>query len=132
MTNLIAVELTSFGYGHRTPPRATLTIDTRVLLQDPHVDPAMRQLTGRHPRVRDHVLHTAGAARLVDNTTALAAALLDDAGNPRGLLVTIAVGCAGGRHRSVALVDAIAARLEATGIRTAVDHLDIARPVIAR
>jgi UPF0042 nucleotide-binding protein len=129
---LVGAVLTSFGYAHRTPPPATVTLDTRALLRDPHINPALRALTGHHPAVQHRVLTTPGAARLIQHTTDLVDDLLADAGDPTGTLVTVAIGCVGGRHRSVALTEAIAAQLAARGVRAEVEHLDVDQAVIDR
>lgn len=129
---LIAVTITSFGYGHRPAPDATITLDVRTLLRDPHATPALRQLTGADPAVRRAVLSTPGAADLVRHTADLVARLVAEAGNPAGELVTVAVGYVGGRHRSVALADAIGLLVECWGIGVDTFHLDIGSPVLDR
>lgn len=129
--NLIAAVITSFGYRHAEPPPAQITIDVRTLLRDPYVDPRMRALTGRDRAVRDHVQATPGATRLVVATAQLVAGLLDDVADAKGVRVDVAIGCAGGRHRSVALADLIAVELGSLGHRTSVTHRDIRLPVLA-
>lgn len=128
----IQIVVTSFGYGHGPAPEADITIDARRHLRNPHSDPAMRELTGLNPAVRQHVLDTPGARRLIDHTTALARDLLADAAQPRFRLVTVAVGCVGGRHRSAALAEEITVALRAAGIGAEVEHRDIDKPVIQR
>jgi RNase adaptor protein for sRNA GlmZ degradation len=127
----VSTSVTSFGYGHAPAPAATITLDVRGLLRNPHHDPAMRHLTGRHSVVRDHVNATPGAQDLVCNTVVLVRQLLQQAGDPQGLRVDVAVGCVGGRHRSVALAEEIALSLELDGIGTEVEHRDIDKPVLA-
>lgn len=129
----IKTVISSFGYGHRqTPPRATITIDTRVLLRDPHIDPGLRELTGADDQVRRRVLSTPGAARLIAHLTDTVLTLLEDAGDPTGNRVDVAIGCTGGRHRSVVLADALAYMLSSAGAGVEVLHLDVHRPVLAR
>lgn len=128
--HLIAAEIMSFGYRHRPPPKATVVLDVRTLLYDPYIDPELREMTGRHPAVQERVLTTPGAVRLVRQTANLVDDLLADAGDPQELRVDVAVGCAGGRHRSVVLADAIAATLASRGIRVEVIHLDVDEPVM--
>lgn len=124
----MTVTITSFGYGHAPAPEADLTVDARRLLHDPHVDPAMRQLTGEHPRVRERVLTTAGATCWIEHTTATVHALIAAAGRD----VTVGVGCAGGRHRSVVMASEVAAELRRAGVDVELVHRDIQRPVIQR
>jgi RNase adaptor protein for sRNA GlmZ degradation len=122
--------VTSFGYRHGAPPPATIVIDVRELLRNPHADPALRHLTGLDPEVRDHVVTTAGASELADDTAALVLRLLPLAGDPAFQRVDVALGCAGGRHRSVALAEEIAARLEVAGRGVLVEHRDIDKAVL--
>lgn len=129
--NLIAAVITSFGYRHDAPPPAAVTLDVRTLLRDPHVDPRFRRLTGHDPVVRAHVLSTPGAAGLLIAAGLLVAGLLVDVAGPAGIRVDVAIGCAGGRHRSVALADLLAVELAGLGHRAVVEHRDIGRPVLA-
>ncbi|OZM69914.1 hypothetical protein CFN78_28230, partial [Amycolatopsis antarctica] len=135
---LVSVVLASFGHlhlgadrdGFTDPREADLVVDVRELLRDPHVDPGMRQLTGRDEVVRDRVLATPGAAELVEHVAA-ATLTLARVADQRLRLVRVSVGCAGGRHRSVVLADAIAERVALTDDRSvAVVHYDLARPVV--
>jgi UPF0042 nucleotide-binding protein len=126
MTSL--VQLISFGYRHAPPPEADITLDTRRLLRDPHVDPALRELTGLDEPVRTHVMNTPGALCLIVNTAATVRQLFEDLAVPHQ--VVVAVGCAGGRHRSVALTEQIAALLDGGPASVAVHHRDVDRPVL--
>ncbi|MEV0589734.1 RNase adapter RapZ [Nonomuraea sp. NPDC050310] len=126
----IQVVITSFGYGHAAAPTADITLDTRRSLRNPHHNPAMREMTGLDMAVRSHVMTTPGAARMLASLTAMVAGMLDDYANARGLLVRVAVGCVGGRHRSVAIAEELAISLRAQGIGVEVDHRDITKPVL--
>ncbi|MEV6234928.1 RNase adapter RapZ [Saccharopolyspora shandongensis] len=127
--NSPVVVVTSFGYGHApAPSRADVTLDVRRHFRNPHRDPAMRYLTGQHEPVRKHVLNTPGVLRLVENTAGLARDLLNASAATRQLM--IAVGCVGGRHRSVAIADGIVSALRDAGINAAVHHRDITRDVL--
>ena len=119
----VAVLVTSFGYLHSTP-RADVLVDVREHLRDPHVDPAFRALTGHDTAVMERVLSTPGASALIDALVAAAAALLPGA-RRTGRLVRVAIGCAGGRHRSVVIADAVAARLALAGWGTEAEHLHL-------
>lgn len=120
------ITVVSFGYGHGTPPEADVTLDTRRLLRNPSADPRMRELTGLDDPVRLHVLDTPGAVRLVEDTADLVSDLHHLTGGP----VTVAIGCVGGRHRSVALAEELAGVLRRDGVKTEVEHRDVHRPVI--
>ncbi|MGW4222991.1 RapZ C-terminal domain-containing protein [Streptomyces bauhiniae] len=126
----IQVVITSFGYGHSPSPEADITLDTRRHLRNPHSDPAMRDLNGLDFAVRQHVLTTPGARSLITNTALLVKILLSEVADARQRLVTIAVGCVGGRHRSVAIAEEIAGALRVLGTGVEVEHRDIDKPVI--
>jgi len=130
----VEVLVTSFGYLHlhaADPPPAAVLVDVREHLRDPHTDPAFRALTGHDVAVMERVLSTPGAGALIDAVVAAAAALLPAACRI-GRLVRIAVGCAGGRHRSVVIADAVAARLALTGWGAEAEHWHLHKPVVAR
>ncbi|GGS74162.1 hypothetical protein GCM10010156_36380 [Planobispora rosea] len=124
------VAVISFGYGHGTPPPADLTFDVRTALRNPHHDPAMRYRTGLEEAVHEHVMTTPGATDIVRFLTALALGLLPE--TPTGQPVRIAIGCAGGRHRSVALAEALAAVLDDLDIGAIAEHRDITKPVLPK
>ncbi|MEU8104501.1 RNase adapter RapZ [Nonomuraea muscovyensis] len=128
--DLVQVVIKSFGYGHAPAPRADITLDTRTSLRNPHHDPAMRYLTGLDMAVRSHVMTTPGATGMLRNLAAMVTAMLDDFVNAQGRVVRVAIGCVGGRHRSVALAEELAASLRADGVGVEVDHRDIAKPVL--
>ncbi|WP_436759299.1 RapZ C-terminal domain-containing protein [Streptosporangium sp. V21-05] len=120
------VVITSFGYRHAGPPAADLTVDARRVLRDPHTSPAMRQRTGRSPKVRRHVLVTPGARELIRHTVVCALDLM----LATGWRITIATGSTGGRHRSVVLAEEIARLIRREGITAAVHHRDVDKPVL--
>jgi RNase adapter protein RapZ len=130
---LIRVLVVSFGFGHGPAPAADVLVDLRRVLHNPAADPQLRELTGLYPAVAAHVLNTPGAAPIIDSLTALTLAYLTEL-DKRARLVTVAVGCAGGRHRSVAVANALTQRLRAhradLGVR--IEHRDILKPVICR
>lgn len=100
----------SFGYLHGDPPPADVTIDVRKALLDPHIDADLRQLDGFNRRVRQRVMETPGAKELVVAVELVARAMALGSSQ-----VTIAFGCAGGRHRSVVLAKEVAIRLGTAG-----------------
>lgn len=125
------VELHSFGYLHGQPGTG-LVVDVRKALRDPHVDPAMRELTGLDDRVREHVLIHPSALTIVRDIVTQIEALLAGYANSRTLLVRAWVGCADGRHRSVAVVEAVATVLRDLDIGVDVVHEHIHLPVVRR
>ena len=137
---LYTATVSSFGYLHGAPPAdATLVIDLRDALYDPHVDPAMRQLTAQDPRVFEHVANNRRAQAVVHAAVELANALATGA-RPTGtapagddeIHVHIAYGCAGGRHRAAAAAIMTSAAMAAAGWRTELVHRDIDRAVVER
>lgn len=116
------VELTSFGYLHGDAPDAELVVDVRDTLRDPAAARDILDLDGRDPRVKKIVMATPGAADLLDDLITYADRAHAD--QPR----RIAIGCAGGRHRSVALIEVTAVMLRDYGIPVIVRHRDIHRP----
>jgi UPF0042 nucleotide-binding protein len=121
----------SFGYAHGDPPRAEVTLDVREVLRDPHVSPELRQLTGLDPLVRERVLTTPGAAHIIAQTAVLAGEFLR-VSQAAGRQVVVAVGCVGGRHRSVVMADEIAVELRDAGWTVEVQHQHVGRPVVSR
>jgi RNase adaptor protein for sRNA GlmZ degradation len=119
--------LVSFGFLHGEPPRADVTVDLREHFRDPHAVTGLRELTADDPRVTAAVLATPGITALVSALRATARAYLAG-GRP----VTIAIGCAGGRHRSAAVASQAGRQLEADGVPVTVGHRDISRPVVHR
>jgi UPF0042 nucleotide-binding protein len=125
-----AVEITTFGYLHReVPPPATITLDLRTHFKDPHVNPALRHMTAHDAPVREAVVNTSGIPALI---TATVSAVLAYLAGPTDAPVTVAVGCAGGRHRAATVGMALAGALADHGITTTVTHLDLSRPVVDR
>ena len=123
-------EIFSFGYLHGAPPPAHVTVDVRDHFRDPHADPSLRGLTGKDPEIINHVImHTRGAWVLAKAIAAHAAVFVN---SMPGIPVTVAIGCAGGRHRSVVIADEVAAMLTRDGIPASVHHRDIAEPVVER
>ncbi|MFI9827909.1 ATPase [Streptomyces sp. NPDC051913] len=122
-----AVEIVSFGYLHGAPPAAHLTIDLRHHFRDPHVSPELRYMTADDEPVRTAVLNTPGITDLVDATVTAVAAF---ASGPSAGTVTVADGCAGGRHRAPTFARALAERLSAAGYGVEICHRDMDKDVV--
>ncbi|MFF7452899.1 ATPase [Kitasatospora sp. NPDC008115] len=127
--SVTTIEVISFGYLHGAPPQAHLTLDLRKHFRDPHVDPALRHLTANDLPVRRAVLGTPGIREAI--TAAALVAEAYDAG-PSAAPLTIAVGCAGGRHRAATVAMAIARRVGKTGTAVRLIHRDLDKPVVER
>ncbi len=120
----VAVE--SFGFKHGLPLDADIVMDVRFL-PNPHWDDALRPLTGHDPKVRDYVLETASGSAFVDHFDDLLATLLPQYEAEGRSYLTVAVGCTGGRHRSVAVAEELALRLRGRGAAVTASHRDLSR-----
>jgi UPF0042 nucleotide-binding protein len=116
----------SFGFKYGLPLDADLVADVRFL-PNPHWIPELRPHTGQDEDVRAYVLSQEGAGRFLDVYTELLR--LVGAGYQREgkRYLTLAIGCTGGKHRSVAMAEEIAKRLAGDGVQTMVAHRDIGR-----
>ncbi|MBS2538853.1 hypothetical protein KGQ20_39515 [Catenulispora sp. NF23] len=127
------IRITTFGVLHGAAPEGdALTVDLRTELRNPHDDPAMRELTGLDERVREHVLATPGARRIVRIAACRVVALDRGWAGSRDRDLLMHVFCQGGRHRSVAIAEAIAVELRAVGYDLEVVHRDIDKPVVRK
>ncbi len=123
-----ALQLTviSFGYKYGLPVDADLVVDCRFL-PNPHWVPELRAHTGREAAVRDYVLAQPGAQEFLDRYEGLVRLLADGYLREGKRYVLLAVGCTGGKHRSVAMSEQLAGRLAGPGIDTQVSHRDLGR-----
>jgi RNase adapter protein RapZ len=131
-----ALQLTvlSFGYKYGLPVDADLLVDCRFL-PNPHWVPELRPKTGRDDEVRDFVLAQPGAEEFLDRYEQLLRLLFAGYRREGKRYALLAVGCTGGKHRSVAMSEQLAARLESTadgdsgagGIDVSVVHRDLGR-----
>jgi UPF0042 nucleotide-binding protein len=122
----LVVTLVSFGFRRGVPEDADLVFDVRFL-PNPHFVTSLRRWSGRHARVSRYVLGSPTARRFVALTTDLLRFLVPQYIREGKTYLTIAVGCTGGRHRSVAIAEALATRLRAVrGTQFRVKHRDVA------
>lgn len=120
----LVVTLVSFGFRRGVPIDADLVFDVRFL-PNPHFVPTLRRWSGRTAKVANYVLRSRAAIRFMKLTTDLLQFLIPQYIAEGKAYLTIAIGCTGGRHRSVALVEAFARRLRAVkGIDVRVRHRD--------
>jgi len=118
--------IVSFGYKYGLPVDADLVADMRFL-PNPHWVPELRAQTGQQAAVRDYVLSQPGAAEFLDRYADLLGSVFDGYLREGKRFVTVGVGCTGGKHRSVAMSEALASRLRETGVETLVVHRDLGR-----
>ncbi|MGA0565922.1 RNase adapter RapZ [Rathayibacter sp. KR2-224] len=123
----IQLTLMSFGFKYGLPPDADLVADARFL-PNPFWQPELRPLTGLDPEVREFVFDQPGATEFVDGYSKALRPVLEGYRRENKRHATIAVGCTGGKHRSVAIAEALAARLrDAPGVAVAIKHRDLGR-----
>jgi UPF0042 nucleotide-binding protein len=110
----MALTLMSFGFKHGCPPGADLQFDVRFLA-NPHFVPGLREHTGLDGPVLHFLGEQPDYASLVDRLVELLLFLLPRYRQENRSYLTVAIGCTGGRHRSVAVVEQLASRLAAAG-----------------
>jgi UPF0042 nucleotide-binding protein len=116
----------SFGFKHGIPLDVDLVFDCRFL-PNPHWVPGLRSLSGLDSQVRDYVLDNEETTELLSRLDDLFALLLPAYVREGKSYLSIAIGCTGGRHRSVVLADEIAERIRRRGYAPVVHHRDIDR-----
>jgi UPF0042 nucleotide-binding protein len=123
-TRLTATML-SFGFKYGAPAEADLLFDVRFL-PNPYFVQELRGLTGKDPGVRDYVLQAENTGPFLEKTTDLLRFLIPNYATEGKSYLTVGVGCTGGRHRSVAIVEKLRSRMTGiTGVRWRVRHRDI-------
>jgi len=122
----LALHLCSFGFRHGIPPEADFVFDARFL-DNPYFVGELRDRSGLDPAVARFVADQPLAERLLTHVVDLLGAILPAVEAEGRASLTVAIGCTGGRHRSVALVEALHRRLAASGQAPHVQHRDISR-----
>jgi UPF0042 nucleotide-binding protein len=100
----LSVMLLSFGFQYGVPQEANMVFDVRFL-SNPYFVPQLTELDGRDPQVVRYVFDTEEGRAMLDHVERLLRFVLPQFQKERKLYLTIAIGCTGGRHRSVALVE---------------------------
>lgn len=122
----MALGLCSFGFHHGLPPEADFVFDVRFL-DNPYFAPELRDQTGLDEPVVRYVLDQDAAHRMRGHVVALLTDVLPAIEAEGRAALTIAIGCTGGRHRSVAMAEALAGDLRALGLTPTVSHRDLPR-----
>jgi UPF0042 nucleotide-binding protein len=120
----LRVSFLSFGFKHGIPLDAALVLDVRFLA-NPYFVSALRPLTGRSEPVRTYVMSQEQTQVFVAKTTDYLAYLVPHFVREGKRYLTVAIGCTGGQHRSVAVAEALCAALCERGIACEVRHRDI-------
>ena len=116
----------SFGFKYGLPVDADLVADARFL-PNPHWVPELRPLPGTDGKVRDYVLGQQGADDFLDTYARLLEIVGAGYRREGKRYATVAIGCTGGKHRSVAIAEELARRLTESGVDTSVEHRDLGR-----
>ncbi|KNX39326.1 glmZ(sRNA)-inactivating NTPase [Luteipulveratus halotolerans] len=122
----LRIAVMSFGFKYGIPLDADLVFDMRFL-PNPFWNPELRPHTGKDQVVSDFVLAQPGAAEFIDRTLALLEPMTAGYLREGRSYVTLAVGCTGGKHRSVAVAEELGRRIDAPDIGTLVVHRDLGR-----
>ncbi len=123
-TRQLQVAVESFGFKNGLPLDADIVMDVRFL-PNPHWDETLRPLTGHDPRVREYVIDRDVTTAFLDDFERMLLGILPAYQAEGRSYLTIAIGCTGGRHRSVAVAEEIASRLAASGIAARTTHRDV-------
>jgi UPF0042 nucleotide-binding protein len=122
-----SVTVESFGYKYGLPMDADTVMDVRFL-PNPHWVDELRRHTGQHPAVREYVLGQPGAAEFLDTYHRLLNLVIEGYRREGKRYMTVAIGCTGGKHRSVAMAEALAGRLQGGDqLSVRVLHRDLGR-----
>lgn len=122
----VSVHIFSFGFKYGTPTDADFVADVRFL-PNPYWVPSLRELNGQDRAVSDYVLSSSGAMEFLDAYEKALMIAIDGYAKEDKHFVTIAVGCTGGQHRSVAMSEALAKRLRAQGLEVSVSARELRR-----
>ena len=122
----LVVTILSFGFKHGIPVDSDLLLDVRFL-PNPHFVPALRPHTGRDPEVVKYLDRSSVTHEFLEHTLNLLKFLIPQYVHEGKTYLTIGIGCTGGRHRSVAMAEALRKGLSGIpGVRLRVKHRDIA------
>lgn len=123
----LQINVMSFGFKYGNPSDADLMIDARFI-PNPHWNENLRAKTGMDPEVSEVVLENPGAKKFLEKYLEALDPLLEGYRNENKRYATIAVGCTGGKHRSVAIANYIASKLrESDELSVSVKHRDLGK-----
>lgn len=122
----MAVHLQSFGFRYGIPPESDLVMDVRFLA-NPYFIPELKPRTGMDPEVREFVLRQEETREFLRSFSALLDFLLPLYQREGKAYLTVSIGCTGGKHRSVAITEALGEHLCAGPFSCRISHRDIER-----
>jgi UPF0042 nucleotide-binding protein len=120
----VRVAVMSFGFKYGVPLDADFVFDMRFL-PNPYWIPELRNFNGRDAQVAEFVMAQEGAPEFVDRVVDLMGPVVAGYVREGRRYVTLGVGCTGGKHRSVAVAEALASRLQSAEVSTFVVHRDL-------
>ena len=130
LTQSVRVNVLSFGYKYGIPVDADLVLDCRFI-PNPHWIPELRPLTGLDDKVKDNVLANSGVAQFVQSYVSVINQMLPGYLREGKKYLTVAIGCTGGRHRSVSVAREIASQLDGErdgfSVSAHASHRDVGR-----
>lgn len=121
------IEILSFGFRYGRP-EAELLLDLRCL-QNPYWEPSLRALSGRDQPIEDYVFRDPDACKLAQTLAELVRLQSSIAERKGAAAFTVACGCTGGHHRSVAMAERLARLLRADGMAVTLRHRDLDKTV---
>ena len=123
----MVTRIESFGFKYGLPMDADMVMDVRFL-PNPHWVDELRPQTGQSPAVREYVLSQPGAEEFLDTYDRLLSLVVEGYRREGKRYMTVAIGCTGGKHRSVAMAEALAERLQPNDeLSVRVLHRDLGR-----
>jgi len=122
----LKITCVSFGFKYGIPVDADLVVDMRFL-PNPHWVPELRAMTGRDPEVADYVKERPAAKTFLEQYVPVVQTVGEGYLREGKRFMTIAIGCTGGKHRSVAMTEDIASRLRELGYDARATHRDLGR-----
>lgn len=122
----LTVSLISFGFKYGLPREADMVLDVRFL-KNPHWEPDLNPLTGKDAKVAAYIEEDADLAAFLDKTRALLDTLLPRYNAEGKSYFTLAIGCTGGKHRSVYVVEKLAALVQQKNLTLHIEHRDMSR-----
>jgi RNase adapter protein RapZ len=125
-TRQLRVTVLSFGFKYGLPPDADFVMDARFL-PNPYWVPDLREHTGREVDVSRYVLGQHGATSFVETYARLINMTVAGFEREGKRYLTVAVGCTGGKHRSVAIAEELSRRLRDLRLPAAAQHRDLGR-----
>jgi UPF0042 nucleotide-binding protein len=126
LTVRLKVSVVSFGFKYGIPVDTDFMADMRFL-PNPHWIPELRPRTGLDPEVADYVLAQQGATEFVERWVELMSGVAEGYLGQGKRFAQVAIGCTGGKHRSVTVTEEVVRRLQALGIEARAYHRDLGR-----